>query len=319
MDPHLICIPFAYEQNMRSGVNFAKGERLGNDKLSIYLKNACVALLSAKHYNPDCDIAFATNLSEDALPPAFVRHLKNAGVLIFSIPFDQFRFADEYPWALAFYKLCVLKRLAALDYAFISYLDTDVYIQGSFAPIWQECRENILLYDINHGLNTNDYTVFCKEAQAFLGQPLFPVHYGGEFFAASRANARSFCAECDRIYQQMCQTGFVTSRGDEFILSLAANRMRASVKNAGAYIYRFWTGPGFRLVSTCYEYNRVTILHLPAEKERGMLKLYERYIRRQVIPKDRVVWRLLRLSHFSLADRAKRLIKKRSAKKSAHP
>ena len=40
----------------------------------------------------------------------------------------------------------------------------------------------------------------------------------------------------------MLQKNFITTKGDEFILSLAANEMRESIKNAGAYIYRFWTG-----------------------------------------------------------------------------
>lgn len=84
----------------------------------------------------------------------------------------------------------------------------------------------------------------------------------------------------------MLQKNFITTKGDEFILSLAANEMRESIKNAGAYIYRFWTGAGFRLISTCYEYNRITILHLPAEKEQGMLKIYDKYIKIGKIPVD---------------------------------
>lgn len=47
---NLICIPFAYEENMNSGVNVSIK---GKGKIEIYLKNACVALISAKYYNPD--------------------------------------------------------------------------------------------------------------------------------------------------------------------------------------------------------------------------------------------------------------------------
>ncbi len=49
---NLICIPFAYEENMNSGVNVSIK---GKGKIEIYLKNACVALISAKYYNPDSD------------------------------------------------------------------------------------------------------------------------------------------------------------------------------------------------------------------------------------------------------------------------
>ena len=69
--------------------------------------------------------------------------------------------------------------------------------------------------------------------------------------------------------------------------------------NAGAYIYRFWTG-SFRLISTCYKYNPVTILHVPAEKEYGMLKLYNKYISKGKIPTKKNVYRLLHLNRRSL-------------------
>lgn len=48
---NLICIPFAYEENMNSGVNVSIK---GKGKIEIYLKNACVALISAKYYNGCC-------------------------------------------------------------------------------------------------------------------------------------------------------------------------------------------------------------------------------------------------------------------------
>lgn len=41
----IICIPFAYKPNMQSGENVFS---LGNKRLLIYMKNASVALVSAK-------------------------------------------------------------------------------------------------------------------------------------------------------------------------------------------------------------------------------------------------------------------------------
>ena len=54
----IICIPFAHEAQMNSGVNLSNGA----DRLKLYLKNAAVSLCSAKHYNPDCSVVFATNM-----------------------------------------------------------------------------------------------------------------------------------------------------------------------------------------------------------------------------------------------------------------
>ena len=68
---NLICIPFAYKDGMNSGVNISGGK-----KLEIYLKNASVALVSAKQFNSDCDVAFATNLKEKELPNEFLKILR---------------------------------------------------------------------------------------------------------------------------------------------------------------------------------------------------------------------------------------------------
>lgn len=224
-------------------------------------------------------------------------------VQIIHIPFDSFRFDAAYPWCLAFYKLCVLKHLCEMTYDKVCYMDTDVFIQDSFDGIWKECKQNILLYDINHGLNTPNYVALCNEVEKFEGSRNLITHYGGEFFASSIEKSKVFSSECEEIFQRMSEKNFVTSKGDEFILSLAADKLKANIKNASPYVCRFWTGASFRLVSTCYEYNRVVVLHMPAEKEHGMLKMYSRYISHSIVPDDQIAWRTFRLSKRSIVDR----------------
>lgn len=259
--------------------------------------------------NPLCDVAFATNLSESELPESFLQVLQRNNILVLHVAYDSFNFPKEYLWSLAFYKLCVLNHLAKSDYDAICYMDTDVYIQGSFDSLWEECEQNIMLYDINHGLGTNNYKKLIVEVEQFLGEKKYVTHYGGEFFAASTPNARKFVAECNAIYNKMMDKKTITTKGDEFILSLAADRMKESVKNAGAYVHRFWTGADFRLISTCYKYNRVVVLHVPNEKELGMLKLYDRISKSGQMPSDKIVWRVLRLSHQPLCYQIKRKIR----------
>ncbi len=300
---NIICIPFAFKKDACTGVN------VFGDAYSTYLKNACVALCSAKFYNPKAEVCLATNLNQHTLPKEYTELLFNAGITIIYIPFDSFVFPDDYTWSLAFYKLCVLKHLTLKGYKNICYMDTDVYVQGEFDNIWKECEQNILLYDINHGLGVNDYKIICDEFESFLGDQRLITHYGGEFFAASSDNAEIFCKHAEYIYNRMIENSFQTTKGDEFILSLAADKMRSKIKNAGAYIFRFWTGT-FRLVSTCYEYNRITILHMPSEKEYGNIKLYDKYIKRGRIPSDNQVWKTCRLRSLDMITKTKRIILK---------
>lgn len=304
----IIMIPYAYLVNSNTGVNIANRSK----QVDIYMKNCCVACLSAKKYNDsDTDVALVTNID----PPKEYRDiLESHKIKIIYADFDLFNFSGEYTWALAFYKLCALHHiLHEYDYDYYAYLDSDVFIQASFKSIWTECDAHILLYDINHGLQVKDYQHILSEMQDFMpslfnGGGNMPTHYGGEFFAANRANAMTFIKDCKDIYTEMCQQEFTTTHGDEFITSIAANKLGPLVKNAGAYIYRFWTGT-FRLISTCYKYNPVVILHVPAEKEIGMLALYDKYIKYGELPNNTKIYKLLHLTHPSLKTRITQFIK----------
>lgn len=277
------------------------------NRFEIYMKNCCVSLLSAKHYNPDSDVALVTNIE---IPDEFGDLLKSNGILIINAEFDTFKFSDDYKWGLAFYKLCALKHVVEnYDYEYVSYMDSDVYIQSDFRDIWSESEDSLLLYDINHGLQVSDYRSFLEDYTSFSGNSRKITHYGGEFFAASRENAEIFISECFQIYLKMLDKKFVTGFGDEFITSQAADRHKAIVKNAGAYVFRFWTGD-FRLVSTCYRCNPITVLHVPAEKRSGMIKIYNYYRKYNRLPTNKTVYSMLNLSHIRFKTGVKLIIKR---------
>ena len=299
----IIFIPYADKDGANTGVNIGNGDK----RVDIYLKNCCVALISAKHYNSDCDVALVTNID---VPEKYNRLLSVNNIKIIKAPFDEFTFGDKYLWNLAFYKLCAVDYIVKnYDYKYVSYMDSDVYIQSSFNDIWEECNYSVLLYDINHGLQVKDYRIIVDEFSAFLGEKSLITHYGGEFFAANRDNAVVFIDKCKGIYRKMIEKNFTTTKGDEFILSLAASQMKERIKNGGAYVFRFWTS-AFRLVSTCYAFNPVTILHLPSEKENGMLILYDKFIRKNKIPTKKTVWRICHLKNMQFKIKIKSVLKK---------
>lgn len=289
---NIIMIPYADIIGANTGVNLKKTSL----RKKIYLENCCVALLSAKHYNPDCTIALVTNTD---IPTEYASLLHRNNIEIITAPFDSFSFDNQYTWALAFYKLCALNYVSVHHpHDAYCYLDSDVCIQNDFSAIWEECAAHIMMYDINHGLQVEHYRHFLKEIESFTETPQLITHYGGEFFAANHKNTLLFLEHCHSIYNEMQKKRFVTTHGDEFITSLAAKELGSLIKNAGAYIFRFWTG-GFRLVSTCHQNNPVFILHVPAEKEYGMRRLYCRYIRKGQVPKKKTLWRFLHITHRS--------------------
>ncbi len=298
----IIAFPFAFISGMSTGMNIDHSA-----VTQTYWKNIVVSAGSAKHYNPGCTVAVVTNFVEAEIPAEILSALKLHRVEIITVPFDRFRFKAEYTWALAFYKLCTLSHLADKGYDMICCMDIDVYIQASLDNAWEECSAHMLLYDINHGLGAEHYRQFCEEVQAFSGgEKKYITHYGGEFFMGNAGDAREFLRHAEDIYQKMIETDFVTTKGDEFILSLSAERMKVRVKNAGAYVFRFWTGVETHIVTTCYRFNPVSVLHLPVEKNRGLSALYERYFKNGVVPKNQVVYRKCHISHSALSDRLKR-------------
>lgn len=293
----IIMIPYAEIKDYNSGVNISDQ----SNRRDIYLKNCCVTCLSARYHNDEkTDVALVTNIK---VPEKYQQLLIQNHILVIHQEFDLFKFSEDYSWSLAFYKLCVLYRLLdRFEYDYYAYLDSDVYIQSGFENIWTECKDNILLYDINHGLQVEHYNHFLNEIKLYLNTDKKITHFGGEFFAANKENAVDFSRLCYEIFTEMNKKNIITTHGDEFILSIAAEKMKLKVKNAGAYVFRFWTGL-FRLISTSYKNNAVTIIHVPDEKESGMIKLFEKYFSKGMIPTNKKVYSILHLEKISIKIR----------------
>lgn len=295
----LYFVPFFFDSRSNTGVNFEKKDNLKSKELikDVYLKNCMVALLSARTNNEATDIAFVTNIS---VPEQYEKILKKYNILVIKADFDCFRFPDSFKWASAFYKINALKHIVDNYediYDSVIFTDSDVFCQQSLQNIWNEClTDRILLFDLTESDNNSLYLKFCNEAASFDSALDHIVHYGGEFFAASMNNAKKFVGKCLDIYRHIIKTNLPFTSGDELILSIAATFF--NIKNAGAFISRFWTDR-FRIVSTRYKFNPVVFLHCPDQKERGFLTLYSYFCRKSCFPKKNTIYSMLKLSRIS--------------------
>lgn len=295
---HIIIIPFAFLSDYSGGVNFKNTDK----GLTMYLKNCCVSCISAKvNAGKETDVALVTNID---IPNPYINVLQGYGVKIIKCKFDNFTFGKKVAWSLAFYKINAMWHISQeTNYNDYCYMDSDVYVQSNFEYIWEECKKNILLYDICHGLQDGHYMTLLREAEAFKGKDAIGLtHYGGEFFAANRENTLSFMKECQNVYNEMMRKNITTSKGDEFIISMVASRMSLKIRNAGAYVYRYWTRR-WHLMSTNYKFNPVVVLHVPQEKEHGMLAIYNKYLSKGIVPSQKKVWKILHLSKPSFSIR----------------
>ncbi|MDE7381510.1 MAG: hypothetical protein K2N03_05205 [Muribaculaceae bacterium] len=290
----LIILPYAY-----GGVTGASIQNVDRQK-ETYLKNICTAALSAKHNaGVNTEVMVVSNID---IPSPYGELLTDKGVAVEKCEFDRFNFGssakDGTPvrWQLAFYKLCALAHcIEKFDYMAFCFLDADVYVQQNFDRIWTDAQNNILLYDLNATID--GYMV--KEMKEFLKNERFLTHYGGEFFAASKSLASKFLDEAEKVYDKMLAEEYMTRSGDEFITSIAADNLREYIKNGGSYIRRYWTG-SYRVVCNDYDKGNIVILHVPAEKEQGIVRIYNKYISKDIIPGNKVVWKHLHLRKQSL-------------------
>lgn len=288
---HLIIIPFAFIEDYMGGANIKRTDT----KLDLYLKSCCVSSVSARqNVGKDTDVALVTNID---IPDPYKSILGKNDVEIIKCQFDQFTFGKDNDWSLAFYKLNAMYHIChERPYDAYCYMDSDVYVQGSFENIWTECERRLLLYDYCHGLQSQNYHILLNEIEAMThSSAIGTTHYGGEFVAGSRTSIIHFMDDCKSVYDEMIAKKCTTTRGDEFIVSVAASRTTAEIRNAGPYVYRYWTRR-MRLLSTNYMYNGVTVLHVPQEKEHGMLRLYNKYIKKGKKPSRKKVWQSLHLS-----------------------
>lgn len=277
---NLIFCAFAFKEGFETSLQ--TGLQAGNATTEMYLKNIFVALSSAKLYNPNDDVCLVTNCE---LPKEWQQRLDKQGLLMKKVPFDTFEIPSKFPWALAFYKLCALQAMVEkqAEYEHILLLDADTYTTGSYEELWQEADYGVLLFPVGHSFGHPDREIIRRDFVRYFPKEAKEsnlVHYGGEFVAGKPENLNGYLSYCRMVYDKLKAADFEMEphAGDETIWSIAAAlaKRELPVTEAGAYIFRFWTGD-FYLTSTVTVANPVCIWHVPNEKETGFLHLYAYY------------------------------------------
>jgi len=279
---NLILNAFAYLPNFRGSENMIA---VSSEKhIAKYLRLVAVSLISAKERNPECSVALVINVD---VPQEFSRLFSKWDIEVINCPFENFIFDASMKWSLAFYKL------QALDYVVrnrefdnILLLDTDTYVAANLDCFWPECGEHVMLLNIRHSLDIPQARQMNREYQQLFLESAFLTNYGGEFVAGSRENLQTFMRVCSVIYERMVAQHVVTEHGDEFILSSAAEKVPGLIKDAGPYVYRYWT-QSFYLVSTNFQNNPVCVWHLPSEKSFALPRAYEYLKKHGRIPDSR--------------------------------
>lgn len=277
----LITVAFAYDKDSQTSPQLAA--RADRNTIEYYLKNAFVCLKSCLEHNTDTDVMLVTNYDMDE---EFKGRFLQAGIKICKVPFDKYTYPTDAMWRLAYYKLCALEYVVnELSYDKYINLDTDVYCVDSLDDAWEEMESGIMLYNVGHRLSHKDRQDIIEMTEPYFSERRNVVHYGGEIVGGTRQMLADFMEKCHDIYDRTYKTikdAGIDNLGDEFILSIAASLTK--VREAAPYLFRYWTIPSFFLVSSNWRNNSVCLWHLPAEKKRGMIKLYKFFLKHNSFP-----------------------------------
>lgn len=239
--------------------------------------------MSAKYYNPDCDVALVTN---NPLPVSYAVLFADHGIKVMEAAFDNYHVPDGFMWEYAFYKLKALEYIVNnTDYDCVLGLDSDTYISGSLDELWVECEWGMpLLMPTWASTSVPTRAHIIEDYKNNWGVNMPIVHYGGEFVAGKRSALCALSKRIDEVYKRIRDQGFLVTDtiGDEFLLSMAANDYE--VLSAHPFVRRYWTRCVCYGVDTWW--TEVPVWHLPAEKNYGLIKIFAMLTKRKKFPSN---------------------------------
>lgn len=277
----------------------------------IYLRCSFVSLLSAVKNGKADKAVFVTDMPLDEQWNSIFRK-ENIEVVIAEST-DRFVVDSQAEWNITQYKyealFNVCSRLDPSDN--LLFLDSDTITVTSMEDIFSEIADDsLMLYDTRHGYS-HPARKRIRENYALLFGSGNPVHWGGEFIAGKVQLVMDFLSECSNIIDRMKNVEGLQNVADEHVTSIAVMRLNGvKIRNASAYIYRFWTGDPY-IVSTNYYFDKVAIWHLPAEKVSGIREVFQYYQKNAVLPNEEWIAKTCRMPsiHAPLMARIKRRVK----------
>lgn len=287
----LVFIPVAYKEKFSMSANLSGSNESG---YKIYLQNAIVALKSVKDRNSNVDVALITNFP---LSDFYKKLVEKHGILHYECSYVDYTMPPHFTWSLAFYKIATIKYVTeSLNYDYYLQLESDEICIHPFNDMWRELDHKLLTvfspfrYDHpNRIVYSNLYNAYCNSANKAMIEKT-----GAGFVAGSKKAFQHFTETCDSIYQYL-QTHIDeldTSLGDELYTSLYCALYPEKVARANPYVDIYWTN-SFYFVSTNYFYDAVSVIHLPAEKNWGMIRLYQYLIKRGHLPKLSKIYKIM--------------------------
>ena len=296
MGKYLVYSPVSYKEGYSMSAQMSMSNKNG---VEVYLKNAFVMLKSVQKHNADVDTAIVVNFTMSD----FYRNLfESNNIAIYQIAFADYTMPPHFTWSLAFFKIAALKWITKnTEYEYTLQLESDMICLSGLDDMWKELDVSILTM---YSHCRFDHPVRKKYSDAF--NLIYPneanpviVKTGAGFIAGKRDKLLHFVEACDEMYAVLKENldKVDIKLGDEMYTSLYCAAYPHLVKPANPYVDVYWTGT-FYFVSTNHHFDAVSVIHLPAEKEFGMLTLYDYFRRKGRLPDNKFIARVMRFPSY---------------------
>ena len=265
--------------------------------VELYIKNSLVCFSSLRINGGLKEMKLLLFINWD-MSAEWRAAFEKEGVELIYLPFGKYAIGSSFAWGIVQYRYDVMEYLSEHldDMDRILMLDTDIYCAGSLRPLFEEMDDRLLLYDVQHSCDNPERKVILDNLEKIYGERRYFTHWGGEFTGCRVKTLRRLFEGCRKVMVDSAKVSDLVNFNDEHITSAAADRdEELKAAPANAYVCRFWTIRNFYLSGTNYRFNRVVLWHMPAEKKRTMLWLYDHYIKNGSYPSDEKIARIMGL------------------------
>jgi hypothetical protein len=244
----------------------------GDDPSIPYFRSMVVAFASVRRFNANVQLSLITN---EPPPQPFSAQLNVLGVQVREVPFSHrppLGFARTFSASLY-----LLDALDSLTDEVTVLIDPDVLCIRSLHAMISTAGNavGVLPIDYQPDHNVNGLTRSeAGELHALLGEPsICPTHFGGEVYVIPSQFLVAIRERCDEAWALSLDRhvrGMSKFQTEEHVLSFALRGV--PTEDMQAFVHRIWTAHRLRQVDG--RESRLTLWHLPAEKDRGFALIY---------------------------------------------
>lgn len=254
-----------------------KGKSSSCEFQEVYWKSLIVFFSTAHRTNPEAKLKLFSN----STPPysKWSELLSNIGVEIIDIPYaHKPRKGHWKAWQSTFYIIDCLgylrKKVKNNDYVY--FMDIDCVVVKSLKKLNSIMEKyGILNYSIDYPVNHKVHGISREDMKReFNSLDSYPIYFGGEIYGFyGQENVELIYNESSNILRKNFSDKTLTFNTEEHLFTFLFWKLDKAYDNGKGYIKRIWTdASNFRNVSM--EDLSLTVWHLPAEKNKGLKKLF---------------------------------------------